>query len=177
MTTQANAALLNKVVFHNTLRNEFPKFHLGKLHACYEIQKGNSIYYIDDCNKTIPLLICEHLENDTYQLKYVTGEIVEMQFESLEKAVSYCKDNARRYLSEIDNFTEKLLMQIIRLLTNKKYLTIKISSIDSVNIQEINGSNVLILTSATNEWKFYIAKSLNELAVQFIELMNNYMNY
>lgn len=177
MTAQANTALFNKVVFHNTLRNEFPNEILAKLHACYEIQKGNSIYYIDDCDKKVPLLICEHLANDNYQLTYVTGEVVSMQFDSLEKSVVYCKDNARRYLSEIDNFTEKRLMQLIRLLTNKQYLTIKISSIDSVNIQEINGSNVLIITSATNEWRFYIDKSLDDLAIQFIELMHNYMNY
>lgn len=177
MTTQANASLINKVVFHNTLRNEFPNEILSKLHACYEIQKGNSIYYIDDCDKKVPLLICEHLANGKYELRYVTGEVVSMQFDTLEKSVVYCKDNAKRYLDEIGNFTEKRLLEIIRLLTNKKYLTIKISSIDSVNIQEINGSNVLVITSATNEWKNYINKSLNDLAVQFIELMNNYMNY
>lgn len=177
MTAQANTALINKVVFHNTLRNEFPNENLAKLHFSYDIDRYNSIYFVDDCDKTIPLLICEHLANDNYQLTYVTGEVVSMQFDSLEKSVVYCKDNVRRYLDEIGNFTEKRLMEIIRLLTNKKYLTIKIASIDSVNIQEINGSNVLIITSATNEWRFYIDKSLNELAVQFIELMNNYMNY
>ena len=177
MTTQANASLVNKVVFHNTLRNECPNESLAKLHACYEIQSGNSIYYIDDCNKKVPLLICEQLANDNYQLNYVTVEIVSMQFDTLEQAVSYCKDNVRRYLGEIDNFTEKRLMEIIRLLTNKKYLTIKIASIDSVNIQAIGDSNALVITSATNEWSSYIDKSLEELAIQFIELMNNYMNY
>lgn len=177
MTTQANASLFNKVVFHNTLRNEFPNEILAKLHACYEIQKGNSIYYIDDCNKTIPLLICEHLANDTYELRYVTGEVVSMHFDTLEKSVSYCKNNVHRYLDEIGNFTEKRLMEIIRVLTNKKYLTIKITNIDSINIQVINNSNILVITSTTNKWRFFIDKSLDDLAIQFIELMNNYMNY
>jgi hypothetical protein len=177
MTTQANASLINKVVFHNTLRNEFPNEILAKLHACYEIQRNNSIYYIDDCDKKVPLLICEHLTNNKYELRYVTGEVVSMQFDTLEKSVVYCKDNVRRYLSEIDNLREKQLLQIIRVLTNKKYLTIKIASIDSVNIQVIGDSNVLVITSATNKWRFFIDKSLDDLAIQFIELMNNYMNY
>lgn len=177
MTAHPNTAFLNKIVFHNTLQNDFPNEDLAKLHISYDIAHNNIIYYIDDCNKTVPLVICQNLENNKYQLSYVTGEIHSCYFENIDKAVKYCKDYAKRYLCEISNLNEKHLITLIRLLTNKPHLTIKISAIDSVNIQEINGLNALILTSATNEWRFYIDKSLNDLAVQFIELMNNYMNY